>query len=242
LLLFLAGRLWAMPSDLRVLTDELTAPGMASAELQAAHSAARATAESRGAASMQGLLELSAGLAPDWELSLQLPADRTDSAWAGAGANLELMWVAPHDDDEGAYWGWRAEIGRSRVPFETSAWAWEWRPILGVRVGDWHGVVNAGLSANAGSGDRRVRLESAGKLSHSMSADLALGLEAFVGVGPLSRPVARSERSEVALLVLDRRFGPFNLNVGVGKGFAGAVEGRVIKVLLAVEWDSLFGR
>jgi hypothetical protein len=234
-----AGRVCALPADFRVLNDDLTAPGGFGAEIQASHARSRSGTDDEGGPVHQALLELSAGLAPQWELSLQMPATRlADGAgWRGTGANLELTYIAPHDDDDGGYWGWRAEFGRARPPGERAAWAWEWRPILGYRWDDWHGVLNPGLSANVSVGDRRLKFEPAGKLSYQLSKPLALGVEYFVEGGPLSRLSARRDRSEIGLLVVDGQWGACNLTVGVGKGFAGATEGRVMKLLLSYAWE-----
>ncbi len=233
LLMALVCRAQALPVDLRVLTDDLTGPGGLAVELQGSQALSRAGAAGDGATARQALLELSTGLAPQWELSLQLPATREAGTWRGTGANLELTFVAPHDEDDGGYLGWRAELGRARPSDEPAAWAWEWRPILGWREGSWHGVLNLGFSANASGSDTRVRFEPAGKLAWQLARPLALGLEAFVDGGPVSRLLPRRERSEIALVVADGQFGACNLTLGVGKGFAGAAEGRVLKVLLS---------
>jgi hypothetical protein len=239
LMLAVVGNAFALPADFRVLNDDLTAPGGFGAEIQASHARSRSSTADDAGPVHQALLELSAGLAPQWELSLQVPATRLadDAGWRGTGANLELTYIAPHDDDDGGYWGWRAEFGRARPPGERAAWAWEWRPILGYRWDDWHGVLNLGLSAIASAGERRVKFEPAGKLTYQLSKPLALGVEYFVEGGPLSRLSARRDRSEIGLLVVDGQWGACNLTVGVGKGFAGATEGRVMKLLLSYAWE-----
>ncbi|CAM3936847.1 hypothetical protein [Roseateles saccharophilus] len=226
----------AAPADFRVLNDDLTEAGEFGLELQGSW-----VRPARSAATpsplLQGMAEFSYGLAPQWELSLQLPATRADGTWYGTGANLELTFVAPHDEAQGFYWGGRVELGRSRAVHEDWAAGIELRPILGWRTGNWHAVLNPGLQATVSGPEREVDFEPSAKLAYRLRPDLHLGLEYFAEAGPLSHLLPSGQRRELGLITLDAKAGPLELTLGLGKGLTSASDRRVGKLLVSLALD-----
>jgi hypothetical protein len=224
---------WAAPGDFRVLTNELTAKGEFAAELQS--SIARPRGESGQAAprAVQGLAEFSYGLSQHWELSLQLPASRVSGTTHCNGASIELTYIAPHDHESGIYWGGRVEFGRSSLIGEQATRETEWRPILGYQRGDWHAVLNAGMAAALTGEARQLNLEPSVKLAYRAARAVSVGVEYYLGAGPLAHPWPRGQRQELGLLVLDAKVGEFDVNFGVGKGLTAGSDRAVLKLLLS---------
>ncbi|MBV8036578.1 hypothetical protein [Roseateles sp.] len=234
LLALALGPASAAPTDFRVLTNELTEAGELGIEMQA--SWAR-PAGVRAATALQGLAELSFGLTRRWELSLQLPVSRVSGSWHGHGANLELTFVADHDEDSGFYWGGRVELGRNRPRGDEAFWATELRPILGWRGGLWHLTFNPGFTAALTGNDRAVEFEPSAKLSYRLRPGLNLGMEYFAEAGEASHLRPGRDRNQLALLVMDTRVGPLEASFGIGAGLTSASDRRVGKVLLSLPID-----
>ena len=227
----------AAPADFRVLSDDLTEAGEFGLELQTSWTRPARGEAASSSAVLQGMAELSYGLAPQWELSLQLPATRTNGSWYGMGANVELTYVAPHDEGQGFYWGGRVELGRNRVLHEDWAAGIEIRPILGWRGGNWHALLNPGLQASVTGPEREVDFEPSAKLAYRLRPNLHLGLEYFAEAGPLSHPLPSSPRRELGLLTLDAKAGALELTLGIGKGLTSASDQRVGKLLVSLALD-----
>jgi len=168
----------AAPDEIRVLTDDLTEVGDFSLELHMASVGAR-----RGGATRhlgQGLSELSYEVSQTTEVSVQLPVS-TEPGWHANGANLEVQYIAPHDEHAGFYWGTRAEFGDVRAPLEAERTrSVEFRPIVGYRAGPWHAVLNTAWRAPLSGSDRSVSFEPAAKLTRQVAPQTHVGVEYYV--------------------------------------------------------------
>ena len=223
----------AAPSDFRVLSDELTAKGEFGVELQSSVARPRGAPGEAQPRALQGLAEFSYGLGRHWELSLQLPASRVSGTTYGNGANIELTYIAPHDDESGFYWGGRVELGRSRPIGEHASWETEWRPILGYKRGDWHAVLNAGMAAALSGEASQLNFEPSAKLAYRAARSLSVGVEYYLDAGPLAHPRPSGQRQELGLLVVDAKVGEFDVNFGVGKGLTSGSDKAVLKLLVS---------
>src|ERR1043166_4128316 len=134
----------AAPNEIKVFTDELARYREHTLEFHVNKaSSARPTAENQ-ATPLQIMPESSYGLRRNWELSFQLPFTIDAGSSDFVGYRSELQYVAPHDEDDGFYWGFNVELARNDPPGEASFWSAELIPILGYRGGRWHFVANPG--------------------------------------------------------------------------------------------------
>ncbi|MGZ5179537.1 MAG: hypothetical protein ACXWC6_06170 [Ramlibacter sp.] len=229
-----AGPLRAAPDEMRVMSDDLTDPGDLSLELHVASVRARSGAATRHL--VQGLAEIAYGVTPTLEVSMQLPASKAPG-WRANGVNVELQYIAAHEAHAGLYWGARAELGRARAALEPDpASALEFRPIVGYRVGAWHGTLNGALRTPLSGADRRVTWEPAAKLAREVAARTRLGVEYYVQSA--QRADGDGEglgRRKLALLVLDTRRQGVNLSVRIGRGIGAAADGPVVNVIAGFE-------
>lgn len=220
-----------------MLSDDIAQPGEANLEFQASVARPPRLASLGPGLVWQGLAELAYGLRKNWEVSAQLPVARVHGTLYSTGLNAEVQYVAPHDDDEGSYWGGRAEIGYAVPVGEARSWQAELRGIMGYRADRWHGVVNPGITAALSGENRQVNFESSAKLGYRLDAHQAVGLEYFVDAGPISNPLPRRQRSELALLVFDTRISKSGLNIGLGKRMTEASDRWVMKLVMSFDLD-----
>lgn len=230
---------FAAPNDFRILTDELSEPGEIGLEQQASMARPSRNLGANQPQLFQGLTEFSYGLAKQWELSLQLPVFRQGGAWRGTGANLELEHIAKHDDDDGFYWGGRAEIGyqRAKDPDDPATWELELRPVLGYRIGKWHAVLNPGVVVPVSGSNHKADFQPYAKLGYQVNKKNMLGFEYYLDAGPLPHLLPARQWQELGLLVLDSKIGKAGINLGIGRGLNGSSDGRVAKLLISFELD-----
>ena len=224
----------AAPYEITVLTDELTEPGDHAIELHLNLFKPAPRADSASGKVAQSLLEYSFGLSKTMQLSVQLPVSRVAGRWYGNGIRGELQYVAPHDDDDGGYWGVRGEVGYDRPVGEASVVAVEVLPIIGYRAGRWHFVANPSLNRAINGNNRRIQFDPAAKLSYRVADHHHLGAEYYVEGGPLRHLLPRQQRREVGYLVWDGVFGKMGFNVGVGRHMTSTSDRWVVKMIVAI--------
>jgi hypothetical protein len=212
----------AAPSEIKVFTDELAAPGAHTLELHANKAASR----------LQLMPEYSYGVAQGWELSLQLPLAYQDASLSAAGYRAELQYVAPHDASQGAYWGFNLELARITASGEPRFWDLEMMPILGWRSGSWHLAANPGLTLALSGPERRLRFAPAAKAAYSSSEKSAWGVEYYLDAGPLRNWLPRDQRAELLFLAWDGKVGKSDINLGLGRGLTGATDRWVLKTIV----------
>ena len=225
---------FAVPDEIRVMTDDLTDAGDFSLGLHAASVRARNGATTRHVE--QGLIELSYGASETIELSVQLPVSK-EPGWHANGANLELQYIAPHDRLAGLYWGARIELGRARAPLESEVTrSLEFRPIVGYRAGGWHAVLNTAWRAPLSGADHALSFEPSAKLARQVAPQTHLGVEYYVQSAQRANGAdAGLARRKLALLVLDTRVHGIDLSFGVGRGLGPAADGPVVNIFAGFE-------
>ena len=202
----------AAPNEIKVFTDELAGFHEHTLEVHANRSARTRL-----------MHEYSYGLLHDWEVSVQLPLALSDGVRA-EGYRAELQYVAPHDDQAGAYWGFNAELARVERLGEPHFQNAELIPILGVRTGSWHLVANPGFSLPVSGSGRKLSFDPAAKAAYGTRRS-AWGVEYY----------AESEtRSRTLYLAWDGKLGRSDVNAGIGRGFAGAAERWVVKTIFEI--------
>lgn len=221
----------AAPDDFRVLSDDVPDPGEIEGELQLAYTKPPRHEEHRSPV-LQSLLEVSYGLQPLWEVSLQLPATRRDGNWHVTGMNLETQFVSSRGEP-GFYWGARIELARNAPVGEAMVWSSEWRPILGWRAGAWHFIANPGVDVPLSGPDRHAIFEPYAKVARRVADDTHLGVEYFAEAGPLRRFWPANERSEWLLAVIDTEIAGSEVHFGIGKGLTSGSDSWVMKMRVA---------
>ena len=214
----------AAPSEIKVFTDELAAPGEHTLETHA-NKASRTP--------LQLMPEYSYGLRPNWEFSLQLPMSLGADARL-QGYRAELQYIAPHDGERGLYWGVNFELAHGEPPHEPSFWNAELIPIVGYRAGRWHLVANPGLDKALSGAGRTVNWQPAAKAAYRVQGASFVGLEYYVDAGPLRHRLPAHEQDRVLYLAWDGRVGKSDFNLGVGRGMTDVADRWVVKMICEI--------
>jgi hypothetical protein len=182
--------------------------------------------------------EWSYALDPNLELGLYLPlaeVTRRGDVEVG-GAKARIKWVAPRPQDQDWFWGLNFEIGRVRHQLDRNPWNAELKGILGTRKGPWTLAANLNVDfvvsgpAQGASPDLQLAL----KVAHDVGKDLQVGVESYNGLGTTHRLGHLSQQDHQTYLVVDKGFGRWDLNFGVGYGYGRPEDEWIVKAIVGV--------
>ncbi|HJV00365.1 MAG TPA: hypothetical protein VJ752_07455 [Burkholderiaceae bacterium] len=220
----------AAPEEIKVYTDDIAEPGEHALEWQTVVARSPRT-RSPQCTTVNTMGEYAYGWRDDLELGIQLPLARWAGQWRATGLFAEAQYIAPHDADDGAYWGVRAEAGYAAPLDEDKTWHAQLVGIFGWRSGPLSLALNPGFDIPLTGDDRAVRFEPAAGLSWHIDKRHAFGLEYFIEAGPLKKLLPRSQRSELLFLTADTRIAEVGLHFGIGKAMTDGASRRVVKLI-----------
>jgi hypothetical protein len=188
-------------------------------------------------------LEPSIGVTPIWELGAYLEgAVRTDDGRAGfAGVKLRSKFVTPPDWDPHWRLGVNLEVSYSLAVYDADRWGSEVRPILAWHDPDWLFAFNPILDQAFAGGDAGLgpSFQPALKIARR-AGPVALGIEYYATLGPLTSPLPWREQQQQIFEVVDLwSVDRLEVNAGVGEGLTHASQGLVFKAIVGWEFDKL---
>jgi len=184
--------------------------------------------------------EWSYGLTNNVELGLYLPLATIDEHGRGefGGVKGRIKFIAPRAADQDWFWGANFELGRVRHSLDINPWNAELKGILGMRKGRWTLAANLNLDwAVAGPDPGPATLQFAAKVGYQVRQDLAFGLESYNEPGPVRSLGRLAERDHQIYFVMDKGFGRWDLNLGVGRGYGRPEDDWVVKAIVGVPID-----
>src|SRR5262249_25439496 len=204
------------PNEIKVFTDELAGYRQQTLETHA-------NKASEGP--LRVMPEWSYGIAPSWELSVQLPFAFESDRAASEGYRAELQYVAPHDAERGLYWGVNIELARVAPLDQPEFWNAEVIPIVGWRGGRWHVVANPGFE-----------LPLSGPAQHTSATPAAkVAYRAWDSVNAIGAELYReADGSRSLYFAWDGRLGKSDLNVGIGHGVGTSADRWVLKTIFEI--------
>lgn len=211
----------AAPNEIKVFTDELARYREHTLEFHVNKASSAGPKNENQSTPLQIMPEYSYGIRRDWELSFQLPFAIDAGSNQLVGYRSELQYVAPHDEDEGFYWGFNAELARNEPSGEASFWSAELIPILGYRAGRWHFVANPGADKQLSGSSRATTFQPAAKVAYQAHGWNSFGLEYYGG-----------DQGRVLYAAWDGKIGKSEFNVGIGRGFTDASDRWVLKMIV----------
>ena len=211
----------AAPNEIKVFTDELARYREHTLEVHVNKASSAGPKASDQRTPLQIMPEYSYGVRRNWELSFQLPLAIDEGTGRLDGYRAELQYVAPHDEDEGFYWGFNAELARNERSGEEPFWSAELIPILGYRTGRWHFVANPGADKQLSGSSRVAKFQPAAKVAYQALGWNSFGLEYYGG-----------DQSRVLYIAWDSKIGKSDFNVGIGRGFTDASDRWVLKMIV----------
>ena len=242
-----ALRATALPDEIQVYTDDLTAPGKYGLELHVNTTPkGQRDPEYPGAiSSHHGLRitpEFSYGTGRNTDVGLYVPAVRdAEGNWYVPGLKLRAKWMPIHGDEAtgGWYLGVNGEISNISRKFSASRVSSEMRIIAGYRSEAWLIGVNPILSWALSPGHRESNpeIDMAWKVARSVVPGIALGFEYYSGMGKFGSALPRDMQDRVLYLTLDVDRAPWVFNIGIGKGQTGAADAWTVKAIVEFPFD-----
>lgn len=231
--------LMAAPDEIEVYTDEMSKPGQIGMELHLNHAIVGAqTPAYLGQTPSHHLTQTTPeffyGLTPSLEAGLYLPLaiDSKGNSYLN-GLRMRLKYIAPHNDNDGLFWGLNGEIGHASIRTSESASVAELRPIVGYRDGHWlasfNPILNMALSANF---SHQPRFEPALKVTRGISEAVHIGTEYYGEYGTATNFLASSQRSHSLYAVADIESRNYDVNFGIGRGYVNASDRWVMKAII----------
>ena len=233
------------PYEIQVYDGTANAPGVPGLELHlndwatGQHEAAPPEAALHG--QFHATLEPSLGITRFWELGAYLQgAVRTDDGITEyAGTKLRSKFVTPEGWD--AHWRLGVNFELSYLPstYDHDQWGSEMRPIVAWHDDDWLFALNPILDQSLAGSDARQgpSFQPALKVARAIGP-VALGIDYYATLGPLSAIVPWQEQEQQLFEVLDLlAVDHFELNAGVGEGLTQATDGLVLKLILGYEFE-----
>ena len=211
----------AAPNEIKVFTDELARYREHTLEFHVNKASSAGPKAEDQSTPLQIMPEYSYGIRRDWELSFQLPLAIDQGSSRPDGYRAEIQYVAPHDEDEGFYWGFNFELARNERSGEEAFWSGELIPILGYRISRWHFVANPGADKQLSGSSRATTFQPAAKLAYQARGWNSFGMEYYGG-----------DQGRMLYLAWDGRVGKSDFNIGIGRGFTDASDRWVLKTIV----------
>jgi hypothetical protein len=239
---FAAGAARAADEEIQVYMDEIGTPHALGLDVHLNYVPdGRTTPDFPGEEASGGRFritpEWSYALNPNLELGAYLPlADiNRDGQFQIGGAKARIKWVAPKAEGQDSFWGLNFEIGKVRHDLDRNPWNAELKGIVGTRKGPWTLAANLNVDWVVSGPDHGAPdLQVATKVGYSVGKDTSIGVESYNAVGTTHRLEPFSQGDHQTYLVMDRSFGRWDLNLGVGRGYGSPEDRWILKAVVGV--------
>jgi hypothetical protein len=231
-----------LQDEIQVYDDAINAPGETGLELHA-NTTLRGqpgAAQPPGAPGLHALRltpEFSLGWSPSLEFGAYLPSVTDSRGPRVAGLKLRLKYLPLRPQGgEGSFGGVNIELSRLGQRYSEVRSSAEARFIAGYRTGDWLLAVNPTLGFGLSDGQRghSPDLQIGTRLARALSADWALGIEHYAGLGTVGHLAPWSAQDQRLFLTLDRTSRRWGFNLGLGRGFSPGADRWTLKSI--VDW------
>ena len=176
-------------------------------------------------------------ISPDVELGAYLPLatiDRGGHLEIG-GVKGRIKYIAPRAADQPWFWGANFELGRVRHSLDINPWNAELKGIVGVRSGPWTVAGNLNIDFVVSGPDHTpTSFQLATKVSYALDERTSVGLESYNEFADTKRFGRLKDRDQQIFAVMDRSFGAWDLDLGVGYGYGAPEDRWVIKAIVGV--------
>ncbi len=182
--------------------------------------------------SLNGTPELAYGVTPWYEIGLYAPFSfEEDGTFVPGGVKLRHLFVSPNAAERKFFYGLNTEFSYQTPRFSQSAFAIEFRPIVGVRDLGWEFIVNPIVDMSFGS-TGSIDFAPAARLARSITSDVMLGVEYYSDYGPLGNFSPLDQQQHSVFGVIDFTAFGLDVNLGVGFGLTDASDKIVTKLII----------
>jgi hypothetical protein len=127
------------------------------------------------------------------------------------------------------------EIGYQRSSFSEDTWTWELRPIVDKQWGAWYVAINPAFekSLEGENSSQGFAFAPSAKVSFDLSKTVAVGVEYYASVGPVTHWDTWNEQQQQIFPALDLNVSPdWEINFGVGFGLTRSTDDLIVKLIL----------
>ena len=226
--------------EIQIYGAATTAPGQTMVELHSNVAARGTTRTEDGVLRTQGAfhetIEITRGLTSWFETGFYIFTSlQPDGGWYWVGDHIRPRVRAPDSWGLPVGLSLSLEVGYQRREFSTDTWSLELRPIVDKTIGPWYLAFNPVFARSLrGPGtDRGFEFAPAAKVGYDVAPKVALGLEYYGALGPVSGFDSPRKQQHQIFPVVDIDLGPrWELNAGVGVGLTPSTDGLIFKVIL----------
>lgn len=182
--------------------------------------------------------ELALGLTEFWEMGAYLQsAITTDTQLKYAGVKVRSKFVVPKSVSGNYQLGINFEVSNVPKAFEPIQYSAEIRPIFGYQWEHVLFLVNPILGFNLFEQlDSNPTFAPATKIVFETHQGYGLGAEYYVDFGSTKQMDSLNRAEQYVYLVYDKLEGPFELNIGIGRGLTAASNSYALKTIIGTEF------
>ena len=231
--------------EIQVYGSDTVAPGTTMVELHSnvAAEGSRRTLDHvlRTQGAFHETLEITQGITSWFETGFYIfTSIQPDTTWEWVGNHIRPRVRAPESWHLPVGLSLSSELGYQRRAFSVDTWTLELRPIIDKQWGPWYVSINPVL-------DRAIQGESvkkgfefspAAKVSYNVTPTVAIGLEYYGALGPVTHFDRAHEQQHQLFPVIDLDLGPkWEFNAGIGFGLTPSTDRLIFKMILGYRFD-----
>jgi hypothetical protein len=184
--------------------------------------------------SFNGVTEWALGVTPWFEAGLYLPLYSRDNTagWGVDGFKLRALFAVPKADERRFFYGANFEFSVNAKRWDESRFSSEVRPIIGWHLKPVDIIINP-IVDTAYNGIRNLEFVPATRVAYNFPNHLALAAEEYDGFGPLHGFLPLSQQLHHLYGVVDKTWGPWDIEAGVGAGMTAASDKLTLKLILS---------
>jgi len=148
------------------------------------------------------------------------------------GRKVRIRYIAPHNEEAGWFWGGNFEVGSTSRRVSETRWTAELKGILGYRQGPWLLAVNPNFDWSISHGGGPAEADVDFKVSYDIGNKTSVGIESYNELGAAKHLSLSSGNGRILYAVVDKEFGKFDLNAGIGRGLTAASDRWVLKFIV----------
>jgi len=188
--------------------------------------------------SFNGVTEWAYGVTRWFEAGLYLPLYTYDKnlGWGINGAKLRSLFAVPDADERRFFYGANFEFSYNAKRWDAKRYTSEIRPIVGWHLKPWDIIINPIVDTSY-DGLENLEFVPAWRVAYNFSSGWALAAEEYADYGRFSDWYSPGEQAHQLYGVVDRTWGTFDIEAGVGVGLTDATDRITLKLLVAHDFN-----
>lgn len=238
----------AEPEEIQVYMDEMNAPGDVGLDTHVNYAASGTwrpdyPGQQSSLHRLRITPEFSYGLTSRLEAGLYLPLATVDAQGRLGvyGIKGRLKYLVAGDAARSWWYGANLEVGHVARALDINPWNAELKAIVGLRRGRLTLAANVNFDAVvSGPAHTPVSVDVDSRIAYAVTRKLTLGIESYNGVGDLKALGHLGQSEQTLFLTMDHPIGRWDLNLGIGRGYAANPDRLIVKAIIGVPIDRLF--